>query len=106
MTPAPSPRERAERVLGKAVHPRALDRLFELWPEAEAQVRHGTFEHQSRRKHWTEVTLHKPQPVRADVVSRRAYVHSDDQRDRRKGIDIAFRRALREVSRRCKVEVT
>lgn len=94
-------RARAEKVLGKGVHPAAVERLFELWPEAEVGVRHfaqrgddGIPLRTTRVEIWNK-------PMRspgAYPVTAYASCRTDtDQWNRRFGIDLAFRRALRSV---------
>jgi hypothetical protein len=112
----PTPRliayARNRRVLGKAVHPLALVRLHELWPQARVFVRH----------HWTEPTPEESlegstgrritvvwivkHPDDPDSPHRggRAFKHPSDPWDRRRGIALAFNRALKDVSRDAKLE--
>ncbi len=87
-----SPREKAERCLGKAVHPKALDRLFELAPEAEVGVHHHVSTWDGRQI--TTVTIGLPV---GHEIHATAKVHPRDQFRRRYGIDLAFRRGLRKV---------
>lgn len=102
-----SPRARAERVLGLAVHPKALDRLFELCPEASVRVRHlqlwDPMDHWYERANGkivpnitrvTEVQIDVPQE---GVALAFAECHPEDNYVRRRGIELAFRRALKLV---------
>lgn len=97
-------RHLAKRRLGKAVHPLALNRLYELWPEAHVQVSHVTS--QLGGPQWTSVWIwqrYGESKPAGECIVRHANVHPHDQRNRRYGISPAFRRALREVSRRHKL---
>lgn len=103
-----TPRALAARKLGKAVHPAALDRLFELYPEAVVGVQHrhepapGRLQtqkmdcHHECRQHITVVAI---EYQKSYATFGHAFCHPDDNWDRRKGIEIAFRRALKEVPR-------
>jgi hypothetical protein len=86
--------ERNRRVLGKAVHAGALMRLHELWPEAHVFLQHhGTG---MRRRQNTRVVIR----ASADSpfgVEGWAFCAPGDQFDRRRGIELAFRRALAKV---------
>lgn len=104
-----TPRERAERVLGKAVHPQALDRLFEIWPEAIVTVKHDEVprgvgpDFGARlwlRRTVVDILQRKGAEKTTGHVARNAYCHSSDQFNRKTGINLAFRRALREVVNR------
>lgn len=109
MTLLQTPAEaRNSRVLGKAVHPAALRRLHELFPDARVRVQHESHlrelpagsQRMSRRCY--------PNPERETYVyidvdgEQRpggtlfalATCHPEDNFNRRKGIEIAFRRAL------------
>lgn len=94
----PSARESVERTVGKAVHPMALDRLMELWPEAFVEVR------QYPNRGQTVVRIYNHRPPRdgsgdrtLEEAAREAACHPDDQFSRRRGITLAFGRALRLV---------
>lgn len=106
-------RERNARVLGKAVHPAALDRLHELFPEARCSVEHeatpvelphGT-QRMSRRfyqrpSHETRVFIDLDGDRRpGGAIFGTATCHHEDNFDRGKGIELAFRRAL-DIARR------
>lgn len=99
-------RARAEQVLGKGVHPAAVERLFEVWPEAQVAVAH---ERELRAHSYTYVEVwignksarDKPHGLH---VTRNAKCHPDDQFNRRTGVRIAFDRCLREVVRRAEPE--
>jgi hypothetical protein len=97
-------RELVVRVLGKAVHPKAIDRLFEVWPEAQVQVdRYRTRHYGVDGIRVTRVIVaatSQEGPRSHRVVDRRAYCHPDDPFDRRTGIRLAFDRCLREAVRR------
>lgn len=105
------PRQLAARVLGKAVHPFAVNRLFELWPEAQVAVRHGETRHDGADLRFTEVEIWEGERtagtdpgswagVNTRHVTRRATCHPADPFDRRTGIRLAFDRCLREAVRR------
>lgn len=101
--------EKAAMALGSAVHPAALDRLFELCPEAVVRVRHQSLGVLGAT--WYErangavvpyafrTTVVQIDLARGDVVYGRARCHPEDNYDRRKGIELAFRRALKRVPR-------
>lgn len=89
--------ERAHRVLGRAVHTKAIRRLFELWPQADVSVVYSRYD--GRR---TTVVEIKPYPEATDwagIARGEAHCDQADQFVRRVGIDLAFRRALRKVPR-------
>lgn len=112
----PSRREIAEKVLGKAVHPDALTRLLELWPEAQVEVRHDrtwrgvlfTGKRVQLRRTTVEIWEGEKNPIPLPEdqrpnhrhVTREAVCHSGDTFQRREGIRIAFERCLREVTNR------
>lgn len=106
-------KERNARVLGKAVHPAALARLHELFPSARVNVEHeatpvelphGT-QKMSRRfyqrpSHETRVFIDLDGDKRpGGTIFGTATCHHEDNFDRRKGIELAFRRAL-DIARR------
>jgi hypothetical protein len=109
--PAGLAAERNARVLGKAVHPRALLRLHELWPHARVFVRHTwmqpspgeTFpwDERDRRGRGRRVTavaiVQDGEPDALQFVGF-AVKHPNDRWDRKRGIRLAFDRALRAVS--------
>lgn len=97
--------------LGKAVHPGALQRLHELYPYARVSVRQiatpvelpkGTIRRMdassfyAKPEHETVVyiDLEGKREAGAAVVEGRAICHPLDNFDRRKGIHLAFTRAL------------
>lgn len=82
-------RIRAGKVLGKAVHPDALNRLFELWPEAVVKVRRDVNEVGNRRT-TVFITPEFGRYTESGSVS----CDSGDQFTRAYGIREAFRRAL------------
>jgi hypothetical protein len=95
--------ERAQRVLGKAVHPGAIDRLYELWPEAIVYVQHGENRAPGDRMsgpaivtRWTRVTIVRSSAKLYEVVGE-AFCHPNDRYDRKRGIELAFKRALNDV---------
>jgi hypothetical protein len=88
-------RIRAEKALGKAVHPRALDRLFEIWPAAHVRVRHGKILNMK----WTRVSIRVSARASMGGFSATADCAPGDQWNRQFGIALAFRRALKKVSR-------
>lgn len=103
---------KAFAALGDAVHPAALRRLFEMWPEARVHVQHA---YVWRGKPFTSERIQVRQTlVRIEAqdfepnertwkrVTRTAMCSPDDQYDRKYGIALAFRRALHEVSNRYK----
>lgn len=93
--------EKNRRILGKAVHPNALRRLHELWPNAVVRVLHGEeFPGQVRG---TTVRIYERPGVPGGPVYGVAICHPNDQWDRRRGIELAFRRALAQV-RECAQE--
>jgi hypothetical protein len=76
----------SRKVLGKAVHERAIQRLHELWPEAKVEVKH----YESRA---TRVTI----TYGAKGVHGCCRCYFKDRYDRKTGVRIAFRRALQKV---------
>lgn len=89
---------RNARVLGKAVHPAALKRLHQLWPEAVVKVRHGG-NAGSGQRYWTRVTILRSGPGTGSVYAV-ATCAPEDGFNRKYGVDLAFRRALKMVRRR------
>lgn len=92
----------AARVLGKAVDPRGLSRLFDLWPDAVVWVRHFNSRHDGVDLKCTRVTIEEFADGRAmrGFVLAQAYCRLDrDVWNRRRGIGLAFRRALLRVKR-------
>lgn len=87
------------KVLGAAVHPRAIGRLVELWPRAYVEVHHYPPRGQ------TVVRIYNRKPVEGDAgngleeASREAACSDDDQFSRKTGIRLAFGRALKAVPR-------
>lgn len=101
--------KRNAAVLGKGVHPKALHRLHEMYPNARVTVRQEiTTERlpesdiirmdgpRFRDHHWTQVFIDLAN-VGSACVDGAAYCHPGDNFNRRKGIEIAFRRALAEA---------
>lgn len=85
------------KVLGAGVHPLAIGRLAELWPDAVVEVEH------LRSASWlgvgvrvTEVRI-RPKPESAGFVEGLARCNPGDQFRKARGIDIAYRRALGRV---------
>lgn len=95
--------ERARRVLGHAVHAKALQRLFELWPEADVKVVYGRYD--GRRTTTVEIKPWANATPWAGFVRGEAQCDSSDQFNRRYGIDLAFRRALRKLKEKCDRDV-
>ena len=103
--------DRADCILGKAVHRAAHARLFELWPLAIVNVSHHT-EHaiirgarldtprSDERNHRQITVVRIENPDEGYVVYGMAECAPGDQWDRKKGIDLAFRRALDKVRTR------
>jgi hypothetical protein len=106
-------KSRNRAVLGRAVHPAALDRLHELFPEARVNVEHeahpvellkGSMK-MSRRfyqrpSHETRVFIDLDGDKRpGGTIFGTATCHHEDNFDRRKGITLAYRRAL-DIARR------
>lgn len=98
-------RERNARVLGKAVHPDALARLHELFPEAHVSVQHESYVRELPHGEMRMGRRCYPNPERETHVlielgdgyppiMGTAFCHPLDNFDRRKGIQLAFRRAL------------
>ena len=94
---------RNARVLGKAVHPKALARLHELWPDAIVKVYHDRVGrgpkypqawHYVRR---TRVHIIPSTPGGAATATGEVVCHSEDTFNRRRGIELAFRRELKAV---------
>lgn len=106
-----TPREYAERALGKAASAEQLDKLFQLHPDAYPIVEHGRI--RKRRNHNVPVPCctvcilsWKPNPGRAKekapsvVASATAVCNPRDQWNRRIGLSIAFGRAFKTLSQR------
>lgn len=94
------PRQLAARVLGAAVHPFAVNRLYELWPQAHVMVHHYPEAGQ------TVVRIYDRRPadtlgenVGIQDVAREAACSDEDQFSRKMGIRLAFGRALKAVPR-------
>lgn len=87
-------REKAKSALGKAVHPAALNRLFELYPEAIVRVRHNVTWHHGRQ---TVVYIQWKPDNELCTKYGAVTCHSDDQYVKRVGIDKAFRQALKKL---------
>lgn len=95
--------EYLRKVLGKAVHPLAIGRLVEVWPEATIEVSYHDTRYDGVNLRVTRMRVYPAageDPLRRPSVQRDARCHSDDQFERRVGIRIAFDRCLREVVRR------
>lgn len=98
-------RQHAGRVVGKAVHPGALDRLFELYPDVKIDVRHDVELYYTGR-HMDDLSQDARRTTRVTfwLTGRRgsteryvfadAKCHPNDNWDRRAGIKLAFDRAL------------
>lgn len=96
--------------LGKAVHPGALARLHELYPDVRVYVRHITHDHPDaqwykfddvRRPqvHTTQVWLRFSERE-GDYLYAQAKQHPNDNWDRKFGIRLAFDRALASARKR------
>lgn len=117
MKPQLSSREKSERALGKAVHPAAIARLYEIFPDAEVEVTHGSsphptlpdglhwgdralverFSEKAPRYRWTTVTVSTPD---GDVLANTMSFYPPVQFSRRAGISHAFRYLLKDISAR------
>jgi hypothetical protein len=119
MNPQLSSREKSERALGKAVHPAAIQRLYEIFPDAEVQVLHGSsphpllpdgvtwgdldvrpvrrFSEEEPRYRWTTVTVSTPD---GDVLANTVSFYPPVQFSRRRGVSFAFRRLLKDICER------
>lgn len=109
-------REKAGHVLGKAVHPAALDRLYEIWPNAFVEVLHERIADDTKpwrmdqsipTKRVTEVVIyatgfHEGLPM-PEARTGRAVCHPNDNFERRQGIKMAFDRAFKQVPRPSRV---
>jgi hypothetical protein len=97
-----------QKILGRAVHPQAIGRLVEVWPEAEVQVRHDTmviYPHVPLRRiesprTTVEIWQGEKSPEGRQHVIREARCYVEDTYDKRVGIRVAFDRCLREIVRR------
>lgn len=98
--------KRAALRLGNAVHPGALGRLYELWPRADVRVQHRTERvlviarmdgnvYEERQTTLVAIRLAQRSPAIGVAVC-----HPGDQWERRRGIELAFRRALNIVRER------
>lgn len=96
-------RERIEKAVGKAVHPNAITRLLEIWPMAHVEVVHADDRHDGVNLKVTRVTLYGADPngpVVAGLARGVARCRLDhDHWVKRRGITLAFNRALKEVPR-------
>lgn len=95
--------DRLRRALGSAVHSGAVKRLLELWPDASLEVRHFDSRYDGEPLRVTEIDIWDCRPDmeqagRRSVRGRAECMVAYDQWDRRRGIDLAFRRALRRVA--------
>lgn len=102
---------RNQAVLGKAVHRDALIRLHQLWPHAKAFVRHDweeptpeeALEGKTGRRKTAVVIIRYPDDPDSVYAAGQAIKHPDDTWDRRRGIALAFNRALKQVSLNAKL---
>lgn len=112
-----TPRQMSELALGKAVHPAAIARLYEIFPEAKVEVTHGDsphpqlpdglqpgdraavkrFSEKAPRYRWTTVTVFTPD---GDVLANTASFYPPVQFSRRRGVSFAFRGLLKDISER------
>lgn len=99
----PSARDRVEKVLGKAVHPLAIDRLLVLWPDVHVEVTHSDGYHDGVRSKVTRVSLFDRDPNGPEVgeqATGEARCRLDhDNWVKRRGITLAFNRAMKQVPR-------
>lgn len=108
------PRMYAEQVLGKAATSEQLDELFRLHAAAHPVVTHDVVDHAFVRGAWwnnlkrTVVTIYSHNPATFEgppsvTIAEGATLKSpDDQWNKRRGVEVAFGRALRVL--RIKVE--
>lgn len=91
------------KVVGPGVHPRAIGRLVEVWPEAVVEVKHSPAAMSPR---FTVVDVVKSPDHRKTEghVSRAATCSREDQFVKATGIVVAFDRCLREAVRRAEPE--
>lgn len=97
-------REKSERALGRAAHPAAIQRLYEIVPDAEVSVVHGEgidtrstgrrFSQAPLKTRYTTVTVSTPG---GDLVADTAWFYRPVQFDRRQGIKFAFARVLKGI---------
>lgn len=98
--PQDKPLHLADRVLGNAVHPNALDRLFEIWPDAHVEVQHDP---PNTRGRGTRITIYAFDPATASAGVPPAQVKGAvttwhrDQFVRKVGTRTAFQRALKKL---------
>lgn len=85
-----------QKVVGEGVKPRAVERLLQLWPDARVKVSHSK-PITSRMGRWTEVVITESDDPEARCVAAVAACHPNDNYERRRGISIAFLRALKAV---------
>lgn len=108
-------RDYAEKVLGKAASKEQLDELFELEALAHPVVTHDIYrEMKVRGEIWhnlkeTSVEIFDRRPGTGDepavlLVTGLTWCSPDDQWNRRRGVTIAFGRALKELRRRVEGE--
>lgn len=105
-------REKNGRALGRAAHPKALDRLHEIFPEAEIEVTHGSALPTRIGKvadpvrvkplvvpggRFTTVTLSTPD---GDVLANTQWTYPPVQWDRRRSLARAFHCLLKDVCER------
>lgn len=104
--PEDRPRELAEKVLGNAVHPEALRRLFEIWPEAYVEVKRDPHDYRERydgrflgRSTTATIYAFDPQSDAGTPATVRTKVtcHYRDHFVKAQGIRKAFNGALREL---------
>lgn len=101
----PAAEARNRKVLGRAIHPQALARVHDFWPDAYITVRH-TYERlpddrepqrmdstPTLTRQITTVTI-RPRKGDALYISGTAECHPHDQWVRRDGVRLAFNRAL------------
>lgn len=103
------PRQYAEQVLGKAATPEQLDELFQLHAAAHPVVTHDVVDEIQIRGAWwhnlkrttVEIYDHHPAafqgPPAMLMVKTVAIKSPDDQWNKRRGVEVAFGRALRSL---------
>lgn len=104
------PRQYAEQVLGRAVSAEQLERLFDLHAAAHPVVTHDVVAEVELGGEWwhnikrctVEILDHNPStfegPPAATIARGRALCSPEDQWNRRRGVTIAFGRALKELT--------
>lgn len=110
-TPVPTrrpltPRQRAERTLGHAAFPEALDRVFAIWPEAHVHIQHTQPDGEDENGHptWSQhrQTVIEIRPhlndKRVQIFGEVRCHESEDQYDRIEGNKLAFADAVMKLN--------